>query len=210
MHVPNGRCHGARNPAGPPACSPRRCQEGPASKAKVSRRGSGMPPRRLAPIGASAPSSTGLGSRIMACRAAAANRGDHSPSPALASTVSNSLRVDHIGCLSGGDALITPISYRPNGGSHVAERLVIGPRSPIWHVWFRGECRMVSGRGQGPKKMTRMTLCGHIRHSKGRTSIDRTSLGSMDRGDANTGLYGLPRGRGASLASVSRLSSARH
>src|SRR5215467_3570060 len=43
---------------------------------------SGMPPRRLAPIGASAPSSRGPGSRIMAGRAAAASRGDHSPSPA--------------------------------------------------------------------------------------------------------------------------------
>src|SRR5262249_45941438 len=96
----------------------RRCSQALLASAGLQGQGtpagrSGLPPRRLAPIGASAPSSTGPGSRIMACRAAAANRGDHSPTPARASTVSNSSRVDHIGCLSGGDALITPISYRP-------------------------------------------------------------------------------------------------
>src|SRR5215475_179166 len=44
--------------------------------------------------------STGPGSRTMAWRAAAANRGDHSPGPARACAACNSSRVDHNGCLS--------------------------------------------------------------------------------------------------------------
>src|SRR5215470_15698789 len=100
---------------------------------------------RLAPIGASAPSSTGPGSRIMACRAAAASREDHSPSPARASAVSKSLRVDHIGCLSWGRC-VHHAEILPRSGGSLAELPLLARLRNFSHlpksVWSLGYCRL--------------------------------------------------------------------
>src|SRR5215831_172855 len=96
---------------------------------------------------------------------------------------------------------LSPIRDTPSERFSYFVTSIAAPAASGWRV------RRVGLAPTGKRRLiTAHTQCGHISHSEGRTSIGRTSLGSR----STRALYGLPGGRGASLASVLRLSSARH